>query len=172
MLPGLKIQKIADRTGQERLVRFDPITGEKKLVNPATEGDDHEPWPLAGVVLLEAPDETTVSTTYVAEARNEGWVTLEDETVVVRPAGPAADPWKGDPHVFHQCAVIVFHTLDGDVRYRVTHQPDKYACAEDATFPDQVPAKTKTDNETPVTPELYAAGATRVDNFYGITKEG
>lgn len=152
MLPGLVIHKMADKSGPE----------------PDLEAG--ESWPLAGIRLLDAPEVCTVSTSYVEQARNEGWVTLEGESVVVRPAGPADDQFKS-VHVFHQCDAIVFHTVDGDVRYLVTHQPDKYACAEDATYPDQVPAKTKTDNKTSVTTELYAAGATRVDNFYGITKE-
>jgi hypothetical protein len=49
---------------------------------------------------------------------------------------------------------VVFHFLDGDVRYEVTHQPDKYADPG--------------DDETPVTEKVYKAGKTRVDHFYGL----
>lgn len=160
-LEGLVIRKHADTRGQQRLVRFDPVTGEKKLVNPATPGEDHEPWPLLGITLEKAPDLTTATTQLVAQGIAEGWLTAENQRPVVRPAGPTQDvlasTHTGQPHLFVHCDRIVFHTLDGDIAYRVTHQPDKYAATG--------------DDDTPVTPEVYAAGATRVDHFYRLTKE-
>lgn len=168
---GLKIRKLADKTTGERVVRYDPETGEKKLVNPATPGDDHEPWPLAGVVLEVAPEVTTVSTTLVNQGRVEGWVSVEGERVVHRPGGPPVNVWAVT-HTFVHADVIVFRDeLVGDVRYRVVHQPDKYADYGEATYPDRVDAFVA-DDDTPVTDETYAAGATRVDHFYVIELEG
>ena len=160
-LEGLVIRKHADTRGQERVVRYDPETGEKRLVNPATPGDDHEPWPLLGITLEAAPQETTISTTLLAEGVAAGWITAENQRAVVRPAGATQDVLfsgqTGQPHMFVHCDRVIFHTLDGHVAYRVTHQPDKYAATG--------------DDDTPVTPEVYAAGETRVDHFYRLTKE-
>jgi len=171
-LEGLAIRRHADTSGQERVVRYDPETGAKRLVNPATPGDDHEPWPLLGITLEAAPELTTLPTQLVAQGTSEGWLTAENQRPVVRPAGPTQDvlasSHTGQPHVFVHCDRIVFHTLDGDVAYRVVHQPDKYA---DGTQANDGPIDGSYDDDTPVTPELYAAGATRVDHFYGLEKE-
>lgn len=145
-MPGLKIHKVAEPSD-----------------------DTLMPRPLAGVRLLDAPPVAQVPTKVIATAVAEGWASLENETVVHRPGGPAADPWQVT-HTFRHAEAIVFHTLDGDVRYRVTHQPDKYADYSQATFPDAVDAFDG-DDDTPVTDDLYAAGATRIDWFYGIEKE-
>lgn len=171
---GLLIRRVADMSSGARLVRFDPETGERKLVNPATPGEAHEPWPLAGVVLEDAPEETVISTGYVARGIAEGWIEGVNARPVVRPAGPTHVDWHsgvtGQPHVFVHYDALIFHTLDGDVTYRVVHQPDKYADHAEATDPEAV-EPFEADDETPVTPEAYAAGATRVDHFYGIEKE-
>jgi hypothetical protein len=53
---------------------------------------------------------------------------------------------------------IILKTTDGDVRYRVTHQPDKY-----------VDGGKDTDK---VTTEHYEAGNTRVDHFFDLKLEG
>lgn len=157
---GLRIRKHADTSGGERIRRFDPVTGERKLVNPATPGSDHEPWPLAGVTIEHMSDEARLSTTFVADGIREGWITGVNAQPVVRPAGPEQHVWNsgqsGQPHVFMHYDALVFHTLDGDVTFKVTHQPDKYADTAEA------------DDKTPVTPETYAAGATRVDWFYTV----
>lgn len=146
-MPGLRIRKLAE------------------------EADGPLPRPLAGVRLEDAPDVVRVSTKVVAAGVAEGWVTLVGERVVHRPSGPAADPWGAPAHTFRHADAVVFHTLDGDVTYRVTHQPDKYADYGQATFPDAVGEFTG-DDDTPVTSEVYAAGATRVDWFYDMEKEG
>jgi len=134
------------------------------------------PWPLAGVSLISAPPVTTISTSLLQQAVGEGWASVEGANAVVRPAGPTQDVWNsthtGQPHVFIHYDRIVFHTLDGgDVAYRVVRQPDKYADHGAATYPDQVKPFTATD-DTPVTADIYAAGATRVDHFYTIELEG
>lgn len=124
-------------------------------------GDEPEPgqsWPLAGISIVgdEPPRETTISTKLVRQARREGWLETIGENVVHRPGGPADDEWA-DTHTFIHLDAIVFHTLDGDVRYRVTKQPDKFVEGDD-------PA-------APVTPEIYAEGNTRVDHFYELELE-
>jgi hypothetical protein len=120
----------------------------------------------------EAPAKVRISTTVVDDGLREGWITGTGHQLVTRPSGPAEDPWRGDPHNFHQFDSLTFHTLHGgDVTYRVAHQPDKYADHRAATFPDQV-AKAKFDDSTSVDETVYAAGATRVDWFYDLTKEG
>jgi hypothetical protein len=156
---GLKIRKLADKTQETRVIRFDPETGEKKLVNPATPGEDHEPWPLAGVVIEdEIQSSVRVPMSYVSKAIAEGWMTRVNEKVVVRPAGPNqkvfASSATGTPHVFFHADEIHIHTVGGDVKYKVTHQPDKYA--------------SKGDDSTQVTEKIYSAGDTRVDWFYDL----
>jgi len=153
-MQGLVIRKHADKSGPQ---------------------PDDGPWPLAGVSLVSAPKVTTISTSLLQQAVGEGWASVEGANAVVRPAGPTQDVWNsthtGQPHVFIHHDRIVFHTLDGDVVYRVTRQPDKYADHGAATYPDQVKAFKATD-DTQVTPDIYAAGATRVDHFYVIEMEG
>lgn len=153
----LHVRKLADRSEGERVVRFDPVTGERKLVNPDTPGDDHEPWPLAGVEIVgEVPERTTVSTRWLDTAVDEGWARREGERLVRRPAGPPTRRWAVDPHTFVHADEVVLSTVDGEVRYRVTHQPDKYVADG--------------DDDTPMTPEHYAAGNSRVDHFYGLER--
>ena len=148
----LRIRKVADTTTGERVVRFDQLTGERLLVDPSDGAV--RAWPLAGVRVEGGPPaETSVGTSYVAEAIREGWIVGEGERVVHRPGGPDGNRWA-KTHTFVHYDALTLRTLDGDVRYRVTHQPDKYADPG--------------DDDTPVTDEAYAAGATRVDHFYGL----
>lgn len=153
-MTALMIRKRADKSTETREVRFDEYTGKRKLVNPDTPGDAHEPWPLASVALLcEPPAELEMSVSYVALAVHEGWMELEDAEPVHRPGGPAENQWALT-HTFMQASAIVMHFESGDVRYKVVHQPDKYVA--DGT------------DKTKVTPEHYEAGNTRVDGFYGL----
>jgi hypothetical protein len=88
---------------------------------------------------------------------------------VVRPGGPPEDKDRPDvSHIFRQADVLVFHTRAGDIRYKVVHNPDKYADHDDRTFEVK---RFKADDDTPVTDEIYAAGATRVDHFYDLVRE-
>jgi hypothetical protein len=105
-------------------------------------------WPLAGVEVIEAPE--------VTRAWAEGFVTLENPRMVRRPGGPPHD-LERVTHEFLQADAIVIHGRDGDVRYRVVHQPDKYVADG--------------DDDTPMTPEHYAVGNSRVDWFYGLERE-
>jgi len=163
----LHVRKLADKSDGERVrvpvlrdlelangETVQVLTGEVKLVNPATPGVEHEPWPLAGVAFVgEIPEQTTVSARWLDRAVEEGWVRREGERLVRRPAGPSDAKMSSD-HVFIHADEVVFDTVDGEVRYRVTHQPDKYVADG--------------DDETPMTHEHYAAGNSRVDHFYGL----
>lgn len=122
----LRIRKLADRS-VAREVRFDPETGERLLINPAT--GQEEPYPFVGVQIEGDPPETVlVSQGFVLGAREEGWVSIEGEETVMRTAGPPASPIspQSPPHVFLHAEAIVFHTVDGDVRYSVVRNPDKW----------------------------------------------
>lgn len=154
----LKVRKLADTSVGERVVRYDPETGERRLVNPAT--GRPEPWPLAGVRIEgDAPVSCKVPTSWVARGIAEGWLEGVNERPVVRPAGPTQNVWNsshtGQPHLFMHYDALILKCVDGDVRYEVTHQPDKYVDSDD-------PSES-------VTPEIYAAGNTRVDHFYELT---
>ena len=139
---GLVVRVLADKTRPQ----YDPNTGERL------------PWPVAGLRLeTDTPRLARVPTSWVDRGRSEGWISVEGATVAHRPSGPAANPWAGTPHTFQHYDVIILRTVDGDLRYRVTHQPDKYA--------------EHGDDSTPVTDSMYAAGETRVDWFYDIDLE-
>lgn len=93
------------------------------------------PHPLAGVRILgDPPQSPAPSTTLVNQGIAEGWIIREGERPVVRPAGPRTQPWAQN-HTFMHADAIIFKTLDGDVRYRVVEQPDKYG-------PDGEPVET------------------------------
>lgn len=154
---GLVIRKLADHSvGGTRVRGIDPDTGQAALINPAT--GRAEPWPLLGVVIQgEPPERCTVSTKLVEKGMSEGWIALEGARGLTRPGGSMVQPWAKSYSFVHADA-IVFHCVGGDVRYRVTHQPDKYADPG--------------DDDEPVTPDAYSAGQTRVDMFYGLELEG
>lgn len=149
---SFQVRKRADKSEGSRVRMIDPDTDRVKLVNPDTPGEEHEPWPLLGVEPVGAlPDEMEISTNFVAKGKAEGWISTEGEEVVHRQGGPAENPWAAT-NTFVQCAEIVFHFTSGDVRYKVTRQPDKYAA--------------EGTDRTKVTDDMYAEGATRVDRFY------
>ena len=155
-MAGLAVRKVADKSGGDRVVRYDPATGERKLVNPATPGDDHEPWPLLGVVVEgETPQTCRVPTSFVQLGVAEGWIEREGEGVVHRAGGPPSDPWRST-HTFVQADTIVLHLADGDLSYRVVHQPDKYADAS---------------RQRPYDPATDDNATTVVDWFYDLELE-
>lgn len=136
----LKVHKVADRRG---------------IVDPAV--PPPMPLPLLGVRIVgDIPTECRVPSSWVTRGVREGWIALEGARVVHRPGGPAGDEWRVT-HTFTHADAVVIKCLDGDVRYRVVHQPDKYADSDDPT--------------ESVTPEIYATGRTRVDHFYGLELE-
>lgn len=159
MAASLMIHKLADKTTGRREVRHveTPDGVQRRLVNPDTPGDEHEPWPLAGVeVVGDPPDECGMSTHLVASGIAEGWITGEDEEVVHRPGGPPNNKWAVT-HTFVQYKTLTFHFGSGDVTYKVTHQPDKYVA--------------EGTDKTKVTEDIYAAGDTRVDAFYWLKRQ-
>lgn len=126
----LQVRVLSDRSEGHRVERFDPVTGEKYLVNPDTPGDEHEPWPFAGLEPLEGeefPKYVRVPHTWVARAKAAGWITATNERVQHRPGGPEESPWKVT-HTFLHYDEIIFHTEDGkrNTVYKVIGQPDKY----------------------------------------------
>lgn len=158
-LHPLSIRLLADKSGGDE-ARYADLPG----APPGT-------WPRAGVTVVgDPPPATRVPTSWVQRGKREGWIEVENERPVHRPGGPVGDEWS-ITHTFLHADVIVLKTVDGDLRYRVTHQPDKYADYGQATYPDQVGAFDG-DDDTPVTDEVYAAGATRVDWFYDLALEG
>lgn len=171
--PGLRVRKLADTSEGERVKRYDPVTGAAKLVNPATDGDEHEAWPLLGVQFEDgAPKTVRVSTNYVAQGIAEGWIETENPQIVHRPGGPAADPWRVT-HTFTHADAVVFHMVDGDYRYAVVRQPDKYAVEETGeTDPKTGEARVEAVDKQTVTDDIYAAGQTTVDKFYDLKLEG
>ena len=133
----LRISKHADKSDGERVVKFDPDTGEKRLVNPATPGDEHEPWPTLGHDFYEGevPEYTATTMQKIQQWKGEGWVTTEvDEgaeegdnsiRVVTKPAGPPENRWART-HTFIQHDRITFHMLSGDYTYEVLENPGAY----------------------------------------------
>jgi len=130
------------------------------------------PRPLLGIRLEPAPEAARVPDNVILQGASEGWITLEGAKPVMRPAGPTPDDWvsshTGQPHVFMQADAVIFHTVDGDIRYKVTHNPDKYADHDEATWEIR---KFKGGDDVKVTREMYEAGATRVDHFFDLVKE-
>ena len=131
------MRKLADRTDGERVTRYDPETGEAYLADPET-WDRHDestwvakPWPFAGLAVIDAPKETEIPTSFVEKGIAEGWLSLEDEEVVHRSGGPKEQPWRVT-HTFRHGKAIVLHAADGDVRYRVVANPDKWPAEKNA----------------------------------------
>lgn len=122
----LVIRKLADKSTGTRVQMYDPITGEKRLVNPETPGTTHEPWPLAGIQIEgEIPSNPCPAMDWVARAVAEGWIELENEGVEHAPGGPENNQWAVT-HTFVTADAITIKTVDGDVRYRVVQNPGKY----------------------------------------------
>ena len=81
--------------------------------------------PFLGIRISSPPKRTSMSTSYVNTAVREGWLTLVKESLAHRPGGTTNNPWA-TTHTFIHAQKLVFSTLDGDITYRVTAQPDKY----------------------------------------------
>lgn len=132
IVPGVvyeapKIRVLAHDDGIARVKRFDPITGIPFLAHPVT-GEPSD-YPIAGVHWcdvegneVEPPDHIMVNHGW---PDRHDWVELEGTSVVHRPGGPEQAPWSVT-HTFIHAKSILFHFKDGDVRYVVAHQPDKY----------------------------------------------
>jgi hypothetical protein len=132
--PGpLRVIKVADRSAGERVRRFNPDTGEPHLVNPET--GQPEPWPLLGLEIEgDLPGECAVPTRWVTRGLAEGWLSVENPSVVHRPGGPPEDPWRVT-HTFPQADAVILKCVTGDVRYTVVGQPDKYDSGSETAQP-------------------------------------
>lgn len=131
-MEGLRVRKLADKSTGTRIPRWDPETGEKYLLNPAT--GLAESWPLLGVAVEgDAPKETLLPIAFVNRGRSELWIKLIGERVVVRSAGPPEDPLRST-HTFVHADQIVLHTIDGDLTYDVVDNPDKWPDAKEGTI--------------------------------------
>ena len=142
-----RFKKFADYSdGSTRVKRFDTMTGEPYLVDPAD--NQAKPWPLLGVGLDgEPPTLDRIPMDYVAKAVAEGWAEWTNHRVEHKSGGPKDDPWFVT-HTFHHADRIIFNVLllagekkndwdpEGWVKksivYDVVSQPDKY---EDANEP-------------------------------------
>lgn len=151
---GFRFRKRADKSGG--LASYYADTPE------APEGT----WPSDGVEIVGDPPEfARIPTSVVARGLNEGWITGELDKVVHRPGGPSNNLWAVTHTFSHYDTLTIC-----DVKYKVTHQPDKYADYDQVTDPDAVKPFTADDN-TVVNSDIYDAGATRVDWFYDLELE-
>jgi hypothetical protein len=136
----MKIRKLADKTdGLPRVAGLHPETGEKTLVDPNTGAV--RPWPLLGIEIVEPiPTMCRVPMDWVIRGVAEGWAQLHNPKIVHKSGGPPDDEWR-ITHTFTQADYVTFHTVNGDIRYAVTQNPNKYldpdpSTPEDATKVD------------------------------------
>lgn len=141
---GLVIRKLAVDDGLERVRRYNPVTGEPYWASPST----GEPLPkeVAGVTLDMDKIPQMIRVPAKVTGR-EDWIEVVNARPVHKPAGPAEDPWRST-HTFIHADELILHLVDGDVRYRVVHQPDKY------------------DDETGEPSDNAGDPTTHVDHFY------
>lgn len=138
----------------------------RKFADRSDQHTDGEHWPLSHVEFvgendqpIDPPQTWEVTQRLVLAARDEGWISMEGSRIVYRPSGRTPDDVSNPPHVFVHADIVVVHLGSGDARYRVAHQPDKYADHDGA------------DDTTQVTDQVYLAGDTRVDTFYVLERE-
>lgn len=168
----LQVKRIADKSP------------EALAAHPA---DHPDKYPTLGLDIVDVrgrsvdpPQATRVSCGWIDARVKDGSVELEGERHIARPGGEPGNEWRRDKiHNFRHADVVVLKTHDGrpDVRYRVTHQPDKYVDTTDYTVPgaygvgeERVGTRKEAD-DVAMTPEYYNAGHTRVDHFYDLELE-
>jgi hypothetical protein len=135
---GLRLQKLA---GPQK---YDVNTGEPL---------ERE---FAGIKVLDhplhnddIPTHVKVPVTTIDRGVAEGWITTEGDEPHHYPGGNKENPW-GTVHTTVHRDSFTIHDADGDITYKVTHQPGKYNGAGDL------------DESSDVAGELDA----RVDWFY------
>lgn len=148
---GLMVRKLAGEPGSG-VHHLDHITGQPAL------------YPLAGVVFTDAQGRREdlnrvpyppqrlirVPTDYV---QREPWIEVVGPKPAIANGGPKANP-TAIMHTFIQADELVLHMLDGDYRYKVTHQPGKYVGAEHV------------DGEAHVATDVAGDPNTHIDWFY------
>jgi hypothetical protein len=129
----LRLRRLADKVGEERVARYHPVTGGRMLVKPETlehpdfnyEKMTPEPYPLLGVDIEGNPPQfTSIATDLVSQGISEGWIQTAGGEVVHRSGGPPEDPWA-KTHTFIHRDVLTFNFVSGPVSYHVIRQPDK-----------------------------------------------
>jgi hypothetical protein len=127
----LQIIKHADTSSGRRvskIVQVDELEDgspvyEKRLVNPDTPGDDHEPWPLDRVELVgDAPKDHNFADSFVARASQDGYLEFTKPRVVSTEVDGKA--YERNPVVTGD--EIVLHLASGDLRYKVVEHPGRY----------------------------------------------
>lgn len=88
--------------------------GGLQIVNSGTRGQ------------TDPPKQVRLPASFIANCRREGWVEVEGAKTVYVPASPETAPDPLPPHTFVQLDSVTFKTVDGEVRYRVVHNPGKY----------------------------------------------
>lgn len=144
--PGLGVMILADDS-PNATVMPDSASGE-----PSLRG-------FAGVVFIDRiskvqvdpPETFTVPHDYVDKHH---WIEVVNPTAVVRAAGSAEKPYA-KTHTFPHAEALVLHMADGDYRYRVVRQPDKYF-----------------DNGGAAVADVGGDPNTRVDWYYVVELEG
>lgn len=136
-----RFRRLADYSdGSTRVERFDPVTGDKFLMNPAT--NEPMPWPLLGITVEgDLPTLDTIGMQYVSAAVAEGWMEYDNHQIVHRPGGLESNPWT-TTHTFHHTDRIYMKLLfkeDGEwvkktAVYQVLRQPDKADGVVDWTY--------------------------------------
>lgn len=147
----LRIHVVADKSDQSTLAASLPQS-------PAGT------WPVLDVIVHNRPKRTVMTQNQVLKGIERGWIVGENHQVVVRPAGPAGDPWltspsAPQPHTFHHFDALTIGRSD-PVRYRVVRNPDKYVRGDDAA---------PVDPDDPKGP--YATGQTEVVWHYELELE-
>lgn len=133
--PSLRVRKLADRSAGERVTRYDPETGQSYQADPEVwNRSDPEtwiasPWPFAGLKIEEAPKRCEIPTSFVERGLVEGWLSIKAPRMVHRPGGPPEQPWAVT-HTFRHGETLVLHAVDGDVRYTVVENPDKWPASK------------------------------------------
>lgn len=137
---GLIIEHISDKTGD--LVVIGGVLSNQTTGKP-------EQWPYVGIRLghipadvapgdrgkykmgVPPPKNTGTSEREIQKGILAGYITLEGQGKRACPSGPPSAPWAGGlPSGENQECVtaefIVFDTVDGPIRFKVTRNPGKY----------------------------------------------
>lgn len=120
---GLNVRKYAREPKDHAELVFHATTGTRPLGGVRfTERHSPRTSDLAGKPV-GPPPHIRVPMDY---AQRESWIQLVNPQAVVKPGGPADDPYRLT-HTFLHADALVLHTETGDFRYRVVRQPDKYS---------------------------------------------
>jgi hypothetical protein len=134
---GLSVRRLADKTNDDgSRITVKGKDGKMRVVDKGT--GKPKPWPSRGWIIQNyiwdesnqkrvphIPPRVGIPMKSLNKWREMGFATVEGERPVHSPGGNKENPWK-ITHTFIHVDVIVLHTLEGDVRYKVVRQPGKY----------------------------------------------